>query len=142
MSVEILTVSLSDESINNIAEAVIRRIQAIGGAAATQSNPPVAQTPQPAEPSGFQPQADPWTNPAPAQAAPQATQPAPQSPAQQYQPPAPQQPQQAVQTPTCAHGPMRYVPAGFSQSTGRAYGAFWGCPAPRGAPDKCKSVTA
>jgi hypothetical protein len=40
------------------------------------------------------------------------------------------------------HGAMRYVPAGFSQSTGRSYNAFWGCTAPRGAQDKCKSVTA
>jgi hypothetical protein len=36
---------------------------------------------------------------------------------------------------------MRFVPAGFSQATKKAYNAFYGCPQPRGAQDKCKSVS-
>lgn len=43
--------------------------------------------------------------------------------------------------PVCAHGPMRFVPAGFSKSTGKPYAAFYGCPAPRGQ-QQCKSVKA
>jgi len=29
--------------------------------------------------------------------------------------------------PSCQHGPMKYVPAGFSQRTGKPYPAFWSC---------------
>lgn len=86
--------------------------------------------PPPAPPAQPPPD-DPWagTNAAP---------PAHTAPA----PPAPQQPAQGAAAPVCVHGPRRYVPAGFSKSTGRAYPAFWGCSAPRGAPDKCATVPA
>ena len=122
--------------------------------ALSELNPTVVQPPAPAAPQG-PPQAppqvqqpDPW-NPANApNAAPQ-----PQAPAgsyappamPQYQPPQPPATPQAVGNatpPSCVHGPMRYVPSGFSKSTGRAYSAFWGCPAPQGAADKCRSAPA
>jgi hypothetical protein len=35
-------------------------------------------------------------------------------------------------TPTCVHGPLKVVPAGFSQAKQKAYAAFWSCQAPRG----------
>jgi hypothetical protein len=79
-----------------------------------------------------QPQQDPWLPPQNAQAQPQTQ--------QSYAPPAPQQMQQGP--PMCAHGPMRYVPAGFSQRTNKAYAAFYGCQAAQGDPNKCKSVPA
>jgi hypothetical protein len=79
---------------------------------------------QPAQP-------DPWQN----QAQPPQV---PQAPVQTPVQPTAQPP---VQSPMCGHGPMRYVPAGFSQKTGRSYAAFWGCSAPQGAA-KCKSVAA
>jgi len=34
--------------------------------------------------------------------------------------------------PSCAHGPMKFVPGGFSKRTGKPYPAFWACQAPRG----------
>lgn len=43
--------------------------------------------------------------------------------------------------PTCAHGPMRYIPAGTSR-TGRPYKAFYACTADRNDPNRCKSVPA
>jgi hypothetical protein len=55
-----------------------------------------------------------------------------------------QQPQQQPNSgrppgpaPQCPHGEKNFVPAGTNAS-GKAYGAFWGCPAPRNAPDKCR----
>ncbi|MEQ4716128.1 hypothetical protein [Nonomuraea sp. B19D2] len=44
--------------------------------------------------------------------------------------------------PMCDHGAMRYVPAGTSKATGKAYGAFYGCTAQRNDPTRCKSVPA
>src|SRR5215469_8436856 len=129
MAVEILTVSLSPETIDELAKRVAYLIQS-GNHTTTQSNPPSAQTPQPAEAPASAPQADPWLNsaPQPQQAAPQAFA-GGQSAPQQYPVPAPQP--HATQAPTCAHGPMRYVAAGTAQ-TGRQYAAFWGCPRPKG----------
>lgn len=124
MSVEILTVSLSDESIEKLAQ----RLWEIGtgNGAVTLSNPPSPQTPQGAEQPGFQQgpppsqnsAPDPWTQP--------------QAPQQQYQQPAQQAQPQQGQVPTCAHGPKRWVPPGFSQNTGKSYPGFYACPAPRG----------
>lgn len=128
MAVEIFTVSLSDESIQGIAREVWRMV---GDKLATESNPPSAQTPQPAASPASAEQGDPWQNQAPP----------PQSQGSQPQP-YQQSQQQNAQVPTCAHGPMRYVPAGVSQSTGRAYPAFYGCQLPRGAQGKCQSVPA
>jgi hypothetical protein len=42
--------------------------------------------------------------------------------------------------PSCAHGPMRFVPGGISKNTGKGYPAFYSCPAPKG--EQCKSVNA
>lgn len=136
MSVEILSVSLSDESIERIAQRVA---QLTGGVPVTQSNPPSPQTTQPAESPGFQPQGqDPWDSATPANQWQPHAQPQQQAPQQQYQAPPQQAYQQQGQAPVCAHGPMRFVQAGVSGS-GKPYGAFWGCSAPRG-PGQCKSV--
>jgi hypothetical protein len=152
VAVEILTVSLSDESIEKVAAAVARML---GNQPVAQSNPPAPET-QRTQSGGFQQgQADPWVGDAPAD---QGAQPQPNYqqpyvnaqgtqaspyPGQQGPPPNQQNGyQQQGQTPTCNHGAMKYVPAGFSRSTNKAYNAFWGCPAPRGAQDKCRSVPA
>lgn len=42
--------------------------------------------------------------------------------------------------PTCAHGPMRYVPAGRSKATNKPYKAFWSCTGPR--ESQCDTVDA
>jgi hypothetical protein len=80
-------------------------------------------------------QADPWG--APATTAPSTA--APVQPAPTYSAGAAQTTPQG--NPTCVHGEMRYVAAGFSRSTGKGYAAFWGCSAPRGT-QQCKSVPA
>lgn len=123
MSVEILSVSLDDETIEKLADAVSARMSGQVGVyqenvAATASRPPE------------QPQDDPWagTN---AQAAPQA---------QTQQQPA--QAQRGPTVPSCIHGEMRYVPGGFSRSNNKPYAAFYGCPTPRGTPNQCKSQPA
>jgi hypothetical protein len=103
--------------------------------------------------------ADPWAD----QAAPWpgGAQPSGPSPAQQPQgfapavpPAAPagygqgaptgyQQPQasyQQPQHPNCAHGPLKPVPGGWSQSKNKSYPPFWGCQAPQGQ-QKCNVRT-
>ena len=121
MSIEILSIDLNDATIEKLADAVARRL---GSQTVTQSNPPSAETPSGGN-AGLQPGvADPWGTTQPQQ--------------QPVQQPA-QQPSAAG--PSCAHGPMRFVPAGFSKSTGKAYQAFWGCPASRGQA-QCRSVKA
>lgn len=120
MPVEILTVGLDDAAIEKIAQRVAQLVggsqpgyQPVTSAPAVQATQS-AQTPQQ--------ESDPWLDSQP-----------PQQPVSQ--------PQQAQQSgPQCQHGAMRYVPAGFSQGSGKAYRAFWACPTPRGAQDKCKSV--
>ena len=42
--------------------------------------------------------------------------------------------------PTCRHGEMKYVPAGFSKRTNKSYNAFWSCTGPR--QDQCDTVAA
>lgn len=91
----------------------------------TQAAPQPQQAPQP----------DPWGGPA-TTGAPPAAQP---QPAPTYSGGAVNSTPQG--NPTCAHGEMRYVPAGFSRNSGKGYAAFWGCPAPRGT-NQCKSVPA
>lgn len=123
MAVEILTVSLSDESIEAVAKRVAQimggHITLVSGETVTQSNPPSSQNPQSAERSGFQPEGrapqnnDPWEDQQPQQ----------------------RQPQQNDQEgpPTCNCGqPKRWVPPGFSQNSGKSYQGFWACPQPRG----------
>jgi hypothetical protein len=139
VSIEILTVSLSDESIQRVAEEIHRRITQ--QPATTSSNPPSPQTPQDAERPGFQQQGDPWLNQNPTPPAQQQQyQPTPSSQTQpQYQPP--QQPPAVQQGPPkrfCPHGEMRFVPAGTTQQ-GKQYNAFYGCPLPRGDVNQCKS---
>lgn len=125
MSVEILTVSLSDESVEKLAyrTAVLLHERMGGNQSTTHSNPP-SQNSHSTQ-SGPNYDDDPWagTNATP--------------------PPSQGQQQQQSNAPRCAHGEMRYVPAGFSQSTGRSYDAFWGCSGPRNLPrdQKCKSVS-
>src|SRR5690348_10270942 len=143
LAVEILTIDLSDESVQRIAAEVHRLITQ--APSATQSNPPSPQYPQSAEPSGFQQQADPWLNQNPS------------PPQQQFGPPPapttsqgvtaypqqPTQPQPAVQQAPperfCPYGKMRFVPAG-TNNQGRAYNAFYGCPLPRGDANQCRPV--
>ena len=122
MSVEILSVSLDDETIEKLATAVASRLGGSG------TNNPETGTPDPSPPA--EPQDDPWagTN---AQAAPQA---------QTQQQPA--QAQRGPTVPSCIHGEMRYVPGGFSRSNNKPYAAFYGCPTPRGTPNQCKSQPA
>jgi len=145
VSVEILSVSLSDESVEALAQ---RLAQLLGAPPVTQSNPPAAQTPQPAaSPESGEP-ADPWQNQQAQQYQPQPQQYQQQAPPpQQYQqaPPAQQGQQYNAQVPTCAHGPMRYVPGGTIKSgprAGQSYPPFYGCQLPKGAPGKCASVQA
>ena len=143
MAIEILTVSLSDESIQRVADLVTGKVLSImqGGLATTDGNPPSPQTPQDAERQGFQPQGDPWLNQNPTPPAQQQQyQPTPSSQQQpQYQPP--QQPPAVQQGPPkrfCPHGEMRFVPAGTTQQ-GKQYNAFYGCPLQRGDVNQCKS---
>lgn len=137
MSVEILTVSLSDESVERIAQRVAQLTA--GGAASYSPVGSPGQTPQPAQSPGPSQQGDPWANTPVAAYSQQQAQPQQQyQQAPQQAPPQPTQYQQQGQAPVCAHGPMRFVQAGVSGS-GKAYGAFWGCSAPRGA-NQCKSV--
>jgi hypothetical protein len=42
---------------------------------------------------------------------------------------------------TCAHGVMKYVPAGTSKA-GKPYGAFYACTADRNDPTRCRTVSA
>jgi hypothetical protein len=149
VSVEILSVSLSPETIEQLAQRVA---QLIGGGQPVPTAP-AAAPPQPTNAPAPQGQGDydPWAgtntagpagHPGTPGAGPSAAAPPANQYQQPYQPPqqAPQAPQQGG--PVCAHGPMRFVPGGFSKSTNRPYPAFWGCTAPKGAPDKCSSAAA
>jgi hypothetical protein len=125
MAIEILTVSLSDESIEAVARRVAEIVRVDAGIdqpgvdrMVTQSNPPSSQNLQGAERSGFQQNSDPWLDSPDSQQRQAQT----QGPPDRY----------------CTHGKMRYVPAGVSAS-GRSYGAFYGCPLPRGDANQCKS---
>lgn len=141
MAVEILSVSLSDESVEKVAQRVA---QLLGNQPGTLSNPPSSETHRTRSEGVSEGQADPWTGAAPAdngnwpQGGPPASGNVPHQNYQQAQPP-PQQQNQGPPEPSCVHGTMRYVPAGFSKSSGKAYQAFYGCPAPRGQ-EQCKSV--
>lgn len=142
MPVEILTVSLSDDSIEALANAVARLIRnqiQPGNYPAAESNPPSSETHRTRSDQVPQQGGDSWgETPVDDGGWPQGGQSA--QPPQQSQPP--QQNQQQGGPKFCQHGEMRLVPAGFSQSSGKAYKAFYACPTPRGATDKCKSITA
>jgi hypothetical protein len=145
VSIEILTVSLSDESIQRVAEEIHRRITQ--QPATTVSNPPSPQTPQDAERSGFQQQGDPWLNQNPTPPVQQQQAAAHGYVQQQYSQQAPPQSQPQQQVPAvqqgppkrfCPHGEMRFIPAGTTQQ-GKQYSAFYGCPLPRGDVNQCKA---
>lgn len=121
MAVEILTVSLSDESIETLANRIAYILN--GPSPTTLSNPPSSETTQGAERSGFQPNDDPWLN-------------SPDS--QEQQRPAVEQ-EQGPPKKFCKHGEMRFIPAGVS-GNGKKYNAFYGCTLQRGDPDQCKPV--
>lgn len=135
MSIEIGTIALDDETIDRIAQLVVLKAHlgaetwppAESGQATTQSNHPSPDTHRTQSEPVQQPQGDPWDN------SPQGQ--------QQAQQAAQAASRQTQATPTCQHGPMRYVAAGFSQRTGKAYAAFWGCAGPQGGA-KCKSSPA
>jgi hypothetical protein len=141
MSVEILSVNLSNETIEALAERVAALLDR-GNRTTTQSNPPSAQNPQGAgSPEPGQP-ADPWGNGNVPQQAPQA----PQAPVQQYQTAPPYSPQQQPQNGqqdqrgfNCAHGSMRFVPAGKNRNTGESYGAYYACGLDRGVQGRCRN---
>ncbi len=63
----------------------------------------------------------------PSQPVQQAPAPAPQH--QSWGQPAPQQ--NTGPAPSCAHGPMKFVPGGISKRTQNPYPAFWSCNGPR-----------
>jgi hypothetical protein len=64
-----------------------------------------------------------------------------QQPQQAYQQPAVQQaPPNPGPVPSCQHGAMKYVKAGISTGTGKAYNAFYSCTA--GRDSGCRSVNA
>jgi hypothetical protein len=118
VAVEILSVSLSEDSVSAIADRVA---QLIGGVRAiTESSHPSSETTQSAERSGFQQPADPWLD-------------SPDAQPERHEPPATTEPAERH----CRHGKMRYVKAGVS-ANGRKYNAFYGCPLERGNPDQCK----
>lgn len=148
--VQILSVSLEPEAVEQIAQRVVQLlgntqqapaqapaqnyVQPSVQVATTAQPAPVVSTAQPVQNGSAD--YDPWAGTG-------ATRAPVQQPVQPYQPQAPQQPQQAPQGgPVCAHGPMRYVPGGFSRTSNRPYAAFYGCPQPKDAPDKCRSVKA
>jgi hypothetical protein len=137
VSVEILTVSLSDESIGRLAMQIASLLK--GVAPTTQSNPPSSQNPQDANGPGSGGQGDPWLNQNGGQ----------QQQAQQYQqgPPQGQQGQYQGQQQgqqqgghNCAHGQMTFVPAGTNRNTNEAYNQYWKCPLQRGAQGRCRNV--
>jgi hypothetical protein len=96
--------------------------------------PPAATGPQTTYAGGVQPGPTPQGGYVP------STQGGYGQPTQSTAPVGPQNTQQ--QGPGCQHGAMRYVPAGVSQRTGKPYRAFWGCPADKNDPTKCKSIPA
>jgi hypothetical protein len=149
VSVEILSVHLSDESIERLALAVAN-ILAGGDRPTTQSNPGSSQNPQDANGPGSGGQGDPWLNQNGGQQQQgqyQGQQQGQQGPGQQYQ----GQQNQGFQGQgqqqqggghNCAHGPMAFVPAGTNRNTNEPYNQYWKCPLPRGAQGRCRNVYA
>lgn len=145
MSVEILSVALDPQTIEQIAQRVA---QLIGGGQQAPTPAPAAGPPAGSTAPAPGQEYDPWagTNAAPAGAQPGYAAPATAAPAAQpgtyAAGPSAAAPPANPGGPVCAHGPMKYVPGGFSKSTNRPYPAFWACTTPKGAPDKCASVAA
>jgi hypothetical protein len=135
--IEILSVSLSDESIVAIAERVAMLLDK-GNRPTTQSNPGSSQNPQDANGPGSGGQGDPWMNGQQGQANPAIQQGYVQPQGQQYQQGQPQGQQQGGHN--CAHGPMTFVPAGVNRNTNEPYNQYWKCPLQRGAQGRCRNV--
>jgi hypothetical protein len=132
MSVEILSVNLSNETIEALAERVAALLDR-GNRPTTQSNPPPPQNPQDAgSPEPGQP-ADPWGNGNNQQGQGQ------QNNQGQYNGPQNTQNNQQ-QGHNCAHGSMRFVPAGKNRNTGESYGAYYACPLDRGLQGRCRNA--
>lgn len=104
------TIHLDDETIAMLAAEVVLRLKGV-------IDP--SQSVTPPEPETHRTQTAPvsgdagWDSPAPA---------------------APEAPAPAQDVAHCPHGPMKWVPPGYSQRTGKSYQGFWGCQAPRGTP--------
>ncbi len=131
-----IVVKLDEADIDAIAHRVASLLSV--PALTTESNPPTLQFPGAVGETGSprEPEApvDPWS----AQPAPSVV-----SAPVQPQPSAPTASPPGDGPPSCAHGPMKYVPPGIYKSgphTGQPRGYFWACSTPQGAPDKCKSV--
>jgi hypothetical protein len=136
VSVEILTVHLSDESVQAIAELVAARL-IHHNQPTTQSNPGSSQNPQGANGPGSGGQGDPWMNQNGGQQQQgqyQGQQQGQQAPGQ-YQGQQNQgfqgQGQQQGGGHNCAHGPMAFVPAGTNRNTNEPYNQYWKCPLKR-----------
>lgn len=123
MPIEILTVGLDDDTIDKLAARVAIRLAdeiADSNGRIRTANPPAqnthrTQTDQVSESDGSG-----WSNEA--------------APAQdEYRQPEPE-------VPTCTHGPMKYVPGGYSKRTNKPYDAFYACQGPRDS--QCKGVKA
>jgi hypothetical protein len=122
VSVEILSVTLSPESIEALAQRVAQLLGQ-GQWPTTESNPGSSQNPQGANGPGSGQQGDPWMNQNGGQ----------QQQAQQYQGP-PNNQQQYQQGPpqgqqqggghNCAHGAMAFVPAGVNRNTNEPYNQY------------------
>jgi hypothetical protein len=121
MPVEILTVCLSEESIEAVARHVALYLEKrnVGNQVTTQSNPGSSQNPQDANGPGSGQQGDPWLN-------------------QGGTPPQQGQQQQGGQN--CAHGAMMWQPPGTNRNTGESYSGYWKCPLQRGAQGRCRNV--
>jgi hypothetical protein len=151
-----MSVSLSDETIEAVANAVARILRnhppgdfrAAESHSTTQSNPPSPQNPQGANGPGSGGQGDPWMNQnggQQQQGQHQGQQQGQQAPGQ-YQGQQNQgfqgQGQQQQGGHNCAHGQMTFVPAGTNRNTNEPYNQYWKCPLQRGAQGRCRNVYA
>ena len=148
MSVEIMSVSLSDETIERLAQR-IAQLAGQGQWPTTQSNPGSSQNPQGAGGPGSQQGGDPWMNQGGApsnqgqqnqgyQGQPNNGQQYQGGQQNQYQGQQGGQQQQGGQN--CAHGPMIFQPAGVNRNTQEPYDAYYKCPLQRGAQGRCRNV--
>lgn len=153
MSVEILSVSLSQESIEAVAQRVAQLLGQ-GQWPTTGSNPGSSQNPQDAAGPGSQQGGDPWMNgggaPPQGQGQYQGQQnqgyQGQQGNGQRYQGGQQNQGQyqgggqQQQGGHNCAHGQMIFQPAGVNRNTNEPYDAYYKCPLQRGAQGRCRNV--
>jgi hypothetical protein len=139
--IEILSVSLSPESVEALAQRVAQLLGQ-GQRPTTESNPGSSQNPQGANGPGSGGQGDPWMNQNGGQQQQgqyQGQQQGQQGPGQQFQGQSQGQQQGGH---NCAHGPMAFVPAGTNRNTNEPYNQYWKCPLQRGAQGRCRNVYA